>query len=186
MSLLIVGIVVWCIVHLFPSIAPTRRQALHARLGNGYRGLFALLILASLVLIVIGWRSAAPSAVYAPPLLGSPAVSVLMLVAFVLFVAARAKTNIQRFLRHPQLTSIIVWSAAHLLANGDTRSLALFGSLGVWAILEILLINKREGAWDKPAPVPITGDVITVIVGAIAFGVIVFSHEYLFGVAALM
>ena len=63
MSLLIVGIVVWCIVHLFPSIAPTRRQALHARLGNGYRGLFALLILASLVLIVIGWRSAAPSAV---------------------------------------------------------------------------------------------------------------------------
>ena len=186
MSLLIVGIVVWCIVHLFPSIAPTRRQALHARLGNGYRGLFALLILASLVLIVIGWRSAAPSAVYAPPLLGSPAVSVLMLIAFVLFVAARAKTNIKRFLRHPQLTSIIVWSAAHLLANGDTRSLALFGSLGVWAILEILLINKREGAWDKPAPVPFTGGVITVIVGAVAFGVIVFSHEYLFGVSALM
>ena len=56
MNLLITGIAVWCAVHLFPSVMPAKREALITRLGNNaYRGLFALVILASLVTIVLGW-----------------------------------------------------------------------------------------------------------------------------------
>ena len=184
MNLLITGIAVWCIAHLFPSVMPAKREALISRLGgNPYRGLFALVILASLVTIVFGWRSATPAAVYAPPLQGSPIISALVFLAFILFVAARAKSNLKRFLRHPQLTAVIVWSAAHLLSNGDTRSIALFGSLGVWAVLEIILINRRDGAWEKPGAVAARSDVVVVAIAAVAFAVIFYFHAALFGVS---
>ena len=187
MNLLITGIAVWCIAHLFPSVLPAKREALIARLGNNpYRGLFALVILASLVTIVLGWRSATPAAVYAPPMQGSPIISVLVFLAFVLFVAARARTNLKRLLRHPQLTAVIVWSAAHLLANGDTRSIALFGSLGIWAVLEIVLINRRDGPREKPGAVAITSDLVVVAIAAVAFAVIFYFHAALFGVSPVV
>ena len=186
MNLLITGIAVWCAVHLFPSVMPAKREALITRLGNNaYRGLFALVILASLVTIVLGWRSATPAAVYAPPLQGSPIVTVLVFLAFVLFVAARARTNLKRFLRHPQLTGVVIWSAAHLLANGDTRSILLFGGLGAWAVLEIFLINRRDGAWDRPGAVAIKSDVTVVVIAAVAFTVIFYFHAALFGVSPM-
>ena len=186
MNLLITGIAIWCVVHLFPSVMPAKREALISRLGsNLYRGLFALVILASLVTIVFGWRSATPTAVYAPPLQGSPIISVLVFLAFALFVAARAPTNLKRFLRHPQLTGVIVWAAAHLLANGDTRSIALFGSLGVWAVVEILLINRRDGAWDRPGAVAVKSDATVVAIAAVAFAVFFYFHPALFGVSPI-
>ena len=186
MSLLVTGIAVWCVVHLFPSIMPATREKLVAQLGsNAYRGLFSLIILASLVIIVLGWRSATPAAVYAPPLQGSPIVALLMYLAFVLFVAARAKTNLKRALRHPQLTGVVVWSVAHLLANGDSRSVALFASLGVWAVLEIVLINRRDGVWEKPVASPARSDANVVLIAAIAFAVIFYFHEVLFGVSPI-
>lgn len=186
MSLLIAGIVLWSAVHLFPSIASQTRGSFVAKQGNNaYRGLFSLLILASLVMIVFGWKSATPSTMFAPPLLGSPVVSALVLLAFILFVAAQARTNIKRVLRHPQLTGLVVWAAAHLLANGDSRSVALFGGLGLWAIAEILLINRRDGAWQRPDAQPLPKDIIVFVIAAVAFGLVLYFHQWLFGVSPL-
>ncbi len=47
----------------------------------------------------------------------------------------------------------MVWATAHLLLNGDSRSVLLFGWLGIWALLEIVFISRREGEWVKK-PVP--------------------------------
>jgi uncharacterized membrane protein len=186
MELLIAGVAVWSVVHLFPSLASKRRDALQEGMGNNaYRGVFALVIVGSIVMMVVGWKSAIPSTVYRPPLAGSPVVTALMLIAFILFVSAQAPTNIRRFLRHPQLTSVIVWAAAHLLANGNTRSVTLFGTLGVWAILEIVFINRRDGARDKPAPFPLRSDAITVVIAAVVFAIVLYLHERLFGVAPI-
>ena len=186
MGLLITGLVLWSLVHLYPSLASQSRDGMVARLGNNaYRGVFALLMLVALAMIIFGWKSAAPSGIYAPPLSGNLLVSVLMLIAFILFVAAQAKTNIKRLLRHPQLTGVIVWGVAHLLANGDSRSVALFGGLGVWAFVEIVLINRRDGAWQKPAAAPARTDVIVIIISAIAFAVILHFHQWLFGVSPI-
>jgi uncharacterized membrane protein len=176
MGLLIAGLVLWSLVHLYPSLASQSRDGVVARLGNNaYRGVFALLMLGALAMIVFGWKNAVPSAIYAPPLAG----------AFILFVAAQAKTNIKRLLRHPQLTGVIVWGVAHLLANGDSRSVALFGGLGVWALVEIVLINRRDGAWQRPAAAPVGSDVIVIIISAIAFAVVLYFHQWLFGVAPI-
>ena len=186
MAILVTGIAVWAFVHLFPSVAPDLRSRLIDRLGaNPYRGLFSVLIVISLVLIVVGWQSTQPQAVYRPPVTPGALSSILMLLSFVLFVAARAPTNIRRFLRHPQLTGVLLWSIAHLLVNGDNRSLTLFGSFAVWTILEMLLINRRDGAWQKSEPVTLVKDAITVGVGAVVYVIVFLLHPLLFGVSAV-
>ena len=48
-------------------------------------------------------------------------------------------------IRHPQLTAVKLWAVAHLLVNGDSASLLLFGGLLVWAVLEVVIINKQDG-----------------------------------------
>ena len=61
MPLLLAGLTVWCLVHLFPSVAPASRENLAFKLGeNPYKGLFSLFILAALVMIVFGWKTATP------------------------------------------------------------------------------------------------------------------------------
>ena len=147
MTILVLGIILFCLIHLFPAMAPSVRGALQERLGeNPYRGLFSLLIIGSLVVIVVGWKATIPSVVYAPPLAPNPLTSLLVFVALVLFFASQTDGNIKRFVRHPQMTGTILWGVAHLLVNGDSRSVALFGGLTLWAVLEILLINNRDGA----------------------------------------
>ncbi len=108
-----------------------------------------------------------------------------MLVSFVLFAAANAPGNIKRFIRHPMLAGMFVWGAAHLLANGDNRSVALFGGLSVWAIVSIVLISRRDGAWEKPPALPFMKDVTTVIASAALFGVVLYLHNFLFGVPVI-
>jgi uncharacterized membrane protein len=177
LSLLIAGVVLFAAMHLFPAIAEAARDRLAGRLGSGpYRGLFSLLIAGSIAMIVTGWKSAVLSA--------GATTSLLVLSAFVLFAASILPTNIRRLLRNPQLTGVVLWSLAHLLANGDSRSLVLFGGIGLWAIAEILVCNHRDGAWLKPARTGIRSDAIVVLLGAAVFAAMFYVHVVLFGVPA--
>jgi uncharacterized membrane protein len=187
MPLLLAGLTVWCLVHLFPALAPASRENLVFKLGeNAYKGLFSLFILAALLMIVLGWKAATPEHVYAPMLRPGIVTSGLVLIGMVLFFSARLNGTIKKFVRHPQLTGVIAWSAAHLLANGDSRSLALFGTLGAWAILEILFINRREGSREGLPALSLRHDAIAVVIGGISFGAVVYFHDWLFGVAVLV
>lgn len=186
MSILIAGILLWCLVHLLPAAFSGTRDRLVTKLGdNAYRGFFSLAIVGALVLIVFGWKSAVPTALYSPPLAANPALSLLILLGFVLFFASQVQGNIKRVVRHPQMTGVLFWGVAHLLTNGDSRSVTLFGALTVWAGLEILLINRRDGAWQKPGPAAIKFDVIPVVIGLVAFSAVLYFHGSLFGVSVI-
>ena len=186
MAFLIAGVVMWSVVHLFPSIAPAVRKNLVASLGeNLYKGLFAVDIIIALALMVYGWRSSELRALYSPPLLGSPIITLLVFVAFYLFAAANAPGNTKRLLRHPMLTGTVLWAAAHLLANGETRSVVLFGGLGLWALVSIFTISHREGAREKPAPVAVSRDLMTLVATAIVFAIALYGHEWAFGVSPI-
>ncbi len=186
MTILVLGIILFCLVHLFPAMLPAAKAALQEKLGeNPYRGLFSLLIVGSLVVIVLGWKAATPAVVYAPPLPPNALSSLLIFLGLVLFFASQTNGNIKRFIRHPQMTGTILWGIAHLLVNGDSRSVALFGGLTIWAILEILLINKRDGAWQRPGSAALKYDIIPLVVGAIAFAAVMHFHATLFGVPAI-
>ncbi len=186
MAFLIAGVVLWSVAHLFKSLAPGARAGLVARLGeNAWKGLVAVDILIAVGLIVYGWRTSEVQALYVPPLLGSPVVTLLVFVAFYLFAAANAPGNTRRFLRHPMLTGTVVWAVAHLLANGENRSVVLFGGLGLWALISIFTINRRDGAWEKPEPAPLSRDLITLVASAVVFAIVLHGHEWLFGVSPI-
>ncbi len=183
MCWLILGLVLWSGIHLFPSIAKGPRENIILKLGlKPFKGIFASLIVLSVILIVLGWRSIEPTNVYIPLSWCRHVTFLLVLLTFILFVAARRQTNIKRILRHPQLTGLVLWGIGHLLANGDNRSLILFSWLIVWAVLEMILISRREGDWKKPDPVSAKNDVITIIGGCVLYAVLLLAHPYLAGV----
>lgn len=180
------GVIVWSGVHALPSLAPGMRTSLIERVGpGGYKGAFALAIFASILLMVLGWRSAAADIVYEPPAWGAHLAMLLMLIAFLLFAFSHGKSNLKRFIRHPQLTAMVVWAIAHLLANGDSRSVVLFGVLGVWAMIEMVLLNRRDGAYEPPAPRPLAAEIKPVVIGVVIYTVFILLHPYLFGVSPI-
>ncbi|MGJ8685895.1 MAG: NnrU family protein [Spongiibacteraceae bacterium] len=184
MTMLIAGLILWTVVHFIPSLAAGIKLKWRDRLGdNGYAGSFAILIVTALLLIVFGWRSTVPSHLYSLPAFTHTLALLLMVAAFVLFGAAKHPTRIKQLVRHPQLSSVVVWSVAHLLLNGDSRSVLLFSWMGVWAVLEMLAINKRDGAWQKPAVPSWAVEVRGWLISLIIFAVVVALHPYLAGVA---
>jgi len=186
MTWLVIGLLLWCGLHFVPSLARGFRTALIARMGEQtYRGVFTVGVIFSIVLMVVGWRAAPQWVVYDPPAWGRPVGTVLILIAFLLFGFAHAKTNVKRFIRHPQLAGLVAWAVGHLLANGDNLSLLLFGGLGLWALVEMPLINRREGAWQKSGPVPLTAEIRPILIGIAIFVAFFAAHPYLFGVSPI-
>lgn len=185
MEWLLAGIVVWSVVHLVKAVAPQFHAALNARLGAGpWRGLVSLLLLASLAMIVYGWRHA-PFAPLYEPLVPARATGILMLLALVLFFSARLPTNLKRFVRHPQLTGVLLWAVGHLAVNGDARSLVLFGGLAAWSIAEIVAINRRDGAWVRPDPVGPLKTALPFAIAAAAWLLLAWAHPWIAGVPVM-
>lgn len=183
MDWLLVGIGLWSVVHLFPRLAPGWKQGLVERLGlMPYQGLFSLFIVASLVLMVAGWRGTVPTQFFQPPAWAPAVTGVMMALAAILFVSSRAPTDIRRVLRHPQLASVMLFCLAHMLSNGDSRSALLFSGLGLWAVVEILMIDHREGAWVKPGPFGGKKTAVSTGIGVAVWLVLIYVHPWLSGV----
>jgi uncharacterized membrane protein len=183
METMIAGLILWSVVHLFPAISPGLRQSLVGKMGeNGYKGVFALLVVLSVVLIVFGWRHTSPDFVYLLPPAFKHISMLLIVLAFILMGAAQYPTRIKRIIRHPQLTGLLIWAIAHLMLNGDSRSILLFGWLAVWAVLEIIFINRRDGAWIKPEAPAWSREVRGLAISIIVIVIVVFIHPYIAGV----
>ena len=148
MTLLVAGLVLFFAVHAVPGIAPLR-AALVAGMGERpYRGVFSLIVLASIALVVWGFSEAPFEPVYAPAPWGRHAATIAVPAALVLFVAANMPTHIRAVLRHPMLLGLLVWALAHLAANDDLASVVLFGGFAAFAVLAAL---SAGGAREKSA-----------------------------------
>lgn len=162
--MLLAGLGLWVAAHLFKRLAPQRRAAM----GQAGKGAVALGVGLGLVLMILGYR-AADGAVWwgrTPMLTGIN--NLAMLLAAYLLIGGEMRAAPRRWLRHPMLTALLVWAAAHLLVNGDAPSLVLFGGLSLWALAEIALINRAEPA---PAPPPAPGPrrEAAAVIGALIF-----------------
>ncbi|MEO1090910.1 MAG: NnrU family protein [Pseudomonadota bacterium] len=183
---LVLGVALWIGAHLVPSVGRAGKARVIEAVGdNGYRIAISLLIVAALALIVFGWRSAAPATVYVPPNWAPGLTFALMIVAFVLFGAAKHATRIKQVVRHPQLTAVLVWAVAHLVSTGDTRALVLFGGLGSWALISIPLINARDGAWAKPAVPSARAELKGLAISLAIFVVALLLHPFYTGVSPI-
>ncbi len=186
MILLCIGVLLFVLVHFIPTLARGLKSSLIVHIGeHPYKGLFSLLLVTSIALMVFGWRSTTPELVYLPPGWGVTLTIILTLISVILFGAAQYPTRIKRIVRHPQLTGLVVWSSGHLLSNGDSRSLILFGGLGLWALIEMLLINRREGPWVKPHGPSLFVEARGLVISVIIFFVLMYLHPYFAGVSPI-
>lgn len=172
MTLLILGIVLWIFSHTMKRITPGVR----AQLGDAGKGIAALLALAGIILMVIGYRAAPVAPVYTPlPGMGH-LTDLLMLFALYFLVVGGMKPGITApYVRHNMLTAVLIWSLAHLLVNGDLASIVLFGAMAGYALLSMFLISRAE-PWQRPARGPIRNDIIAAVVALVLYGIVAWVH----------
>ncbi len=167
---LLLGLVVFVGGHFALSSPPLRDPAVRALGEERFRGLYALLALASLIWTVLAFRDAPFVAVWSPPPWTRWIPNLLMPLATVLLVAGVTTRNpsavggesvleepnavrgILTVTRHPFLNGVGLWAAAHLAANGDLASMLLFGAVALLAYggmtsLDARMRRRADAAW---------------------------------------
>lgn len=174
MALLILGLALWWAGHFFKRALPGVRQGL----GDPGKGVAALLILGGVLFMVIGYRGLASPQVWNPPLFLIHVNNLLMILAVYLFAASGTKARAGVAMRHPQLTAVKTWAVAHLLVNGDLASIVLFGGLLIWAVVEVIVINRSE-PWERRAWGGTGAEVKAVAGTVVVFALIAAVHAWL-------
>jgi uncharacterized membrane protein len=111
--------------------------------------------------------------------------------------------GIQRVTRHPMLWSFALWAAVHIIGDGDTSAIVFFGAFLVTALagmpsIDAKLARRDPAVWQALSAatsiVPfaaiaqgrnrfVPGEIgwLTVLVGVIAWAVVLRLHPWLFG-----
>jgi uncharacterized membrane protein len=190
LGILVLGLAIFLVTHVFVSLRGARAMLIEQIGMSAYRGVFALVSLAGLVLIVWGYadyRSHGFVEVWSPPAFMRHVTVGLMLFAVIFIVAAFVPSQIRRRLKHPLLAGVKTWALAHLLSNGDLGSVLLFGTFLAWGVYARIAAKRRGdvGAAAKPAPEGWTNDVIVVALGIAIFLALGFwFHPYVIGMPA--
>ena len=191
MIYMIAGLALFFGSHLyttFRSRAPERD--IRARLGYGpYMGLYSLVAIAGIALIAIGYDAMRPAAIiWVPPVWTKHLNITIQLLAFIILFAAYTPTgHIKKTLKHPMLVGVKLWSAGHLLANGELNSIILFGSFLAYAVIDRIML-KRRGDNGPPADLTpkLMGDGLAVLIGGgFWLAMLLWLHPVLFGVPVL-
>jgi uncharacterized membrane protein len=171
LAILIVGLVVFLGAHTFVTLRE-KRAALIARLGHGYRALFAAVAIVGLALIIWGYsdyRTHGLIAVWSPPLVMRHITIGLMFFAVMFMTAAFVPSHIKAILKHPMLASVKTWALAHLLSNGDLGSIVLFASFLAWGVYARIAAKRRRDAGTMTAPAGWINDALVVVLGIVVF-----------------
>ena len=187
---MILGLALFLGVHTLTTQRDVRARVIAASGEGGYKIGYTLVSFLGLALIVWGfarYRATGWIDVWYPPIGLKHLTVALMLPAVILVVASYIRGRIYTVLKHPMLTGVKLWAAAHLLANGDLGSIILFGSFLGWAVFDRISLKHRADAGAPPIPVggP-TNDLIAVAVGIIAYLALAFVfHPVVIGVPVI-
>lgn len=147
--------------HAIPA-RPGVKRAMQARLGRRlYGAVFGLVSLGVLVWVIVAAGRAPYVTVWEQYPWMRWTANVLMPLAVALVVLALGAPNPLSFggrregfdplrpglvgiLRHPLLWALFLWSAAHLLVNGDLAHVILFGTFAVFCLAGMGLLDKRR------------------------------------------
>ena len=201
-------------------VLPSVKSGLTKMLGKtGFTIVYSLLSLVLLAWVIEAAADAPYISLWEPTVPLVHTTFLLMGLAFLLFGLAIGRPNpfsfgglrndafdlvrpgVIRWMRHPMLAALALWAIGHLISNGDLAHVILFGSLGLFALLGMKLVDRRKkrvmGAeWDrlrqevKAQPwlrgfVPIPAFLIRVVFAAVSMGAMLLLHPLLFGVDPL-
>ncbi len=144
--ILVVGVALWSGAHLLKRLSPERR----AVMGEAGKGAVALALIASIVLMTIGYKMADPIWLWVTPSWMVHLNNLLVFLGFYLFAVSGLQTRLHQRIRHPQLSGFKAWAVAHLLVVGTVQGVILFGGLLAWAVVSVILINRTEREWKRP------------------------------------
>ncbi|WP_338723360.1 NnrU family protein [Devosia sp. XK-2] len=155
----ILAFAVFLALHSIPAI-PGIRQRLVAILGRRlYLATYSLISIAALAWVFQAafaldylelW---APAAWQAWVAIASVPVALFLLVAGLIspnplsisFRRGEEKAGaIVAVTRHPVLWGFVLWAFGHLVVNGDLRSVMLFGALGIFAVIGMVMTERRN------------------------------------------
>jgi uncharacterized membrane protein len=106
--------------------------------------------------------------------------NLLIYLGFYAMAGAWVGARVSGFIRHPQLTAVTAWALAHLLVNGDSPSFLLFGGLLIWALLEVVLINRQDGAPAQSQPIhSLPREILAVVIALSLYGGVSYVHGLL-------
>ena len=211
--------------HLGVSSTPLR-ATLVGRIGErAYLGLYSVLAAVTLVWLIVAFNHASHAQfVWAPtpalrhiPFVVMPFAFMFMLGGFMTrnptAVGQEATVGqvgegagMLRITRHPFQWSVVMWAAAHVLANGDVASLLFFGSLGTLSLWGTYLIDAKKArtmgaAWtafahatsNVPFAAIVQGRnrlvirelIAPFVAGIVLYALVLWGHVYVSGVALL-
>jgi uncharacterized membrane protein len=187
MTLLYIGGLLFAGTHLFSIFFPGVRDGFKARLGEKpWKGVYALLSLAGLVLMVIGYSGSRAGPATADVLYEGwyemrHLTMLLVLLAFFLIGASHGKGYLKAWLHNPMSIGIVLWAGSHLLVNGQRADVWLFAPFLVIGLADIVMSEIRG---KRPQHTPrIRSDVVAVIVGMVLYVVFLFGfHPYVLNV----
>lgn len=180
MPLFLAGLVLFFAAHAAVSL-----RLVQGRMpAMAHKGLIALVSLAGIVLVVLGWGDAAAAgSAWNPPAWTRHVTLAAMPFALIMVSAAYAPTGrIKLALKHPMLAGVKLWAAAHLAANGEWRAIALFGAFLAYGVFARIAAKRRGDAGATGTPT-LMGDVAAIAAGLVGYAAIAFYlHPILFGV----
>lgn len=185
MELLIAGLASFIAIHVLPTLGDNR-SVLVARFGEQtWKIMHSMITVGAIVLIVLGWKRTPYEVVYDPPAWGRHATMLLMFIVLYLLVGRRMGSNLKRHTAHPMLWGVVLWSAAHLLANGDKRSLVLFTTMAAYSLFAMWWQTARGKAQKATEVWPMRSEFYAFCATLAVYVVFVAAHEWISGVSLL-
>jgi len=154
MSLLILASLLWLAVHIGIAGTAMRDRLASSRGEQRFRGEFAVAAAAALAFLLYSYGGAERTPLWSVPGWFVVVVDLAMLAAFVMLAngampqpgADRPNAEprgIFRVTRHPLMSAVLLWSGAHLLANGDTASIVFFGTFALTVLFGLPSIDAK-------------------------------------------
>ena len=142
----------------FMTSTPLRPVLVKALGEWPYRGLYSLVALGALVWMSWAYASAPREPLWTGlrflPVIVVPFAFVLLVCGYwrnptmvgadKLLKSADPARGVIRITRHPLMWALMLWSAAHIVARGDLKSIVFFGGFFILAALGTILMDARK------------------------------------------
>ncbi|HEY7753230.1 MAG TPA: NnrU family protein [Steroidobacteraceae bacterium] len=189
MTRFVLGLAVFFGVHSISMLALPWRNRIAERLGaRAWQGVYSVIALTGFYLLVTGYGTARASStlLYALPSWLRYIAALLMLPVFTLALASVLSGRIRARTQHPLLLATMLWAVAHLLTNGSSADVWLFGVFLLWAIAVRTSLARRPARPPIALPASPANDVIAVTGGLALYAVfLLWLHARWFGVSPI-
>lgn len=158
-----IALIAFLAAHVVPRATGLRDWGMQKFGRKAYMSVYSLLSLSLLAWLIIAAINAPYIGLWSTTAWNVGLVLIAMLVTCILFTSAVTRPNslsisfkggktdvsdpgILAFTRHPIILFFLIWSAAHLLVNGDVVGVVLFGGMLVFSLVGMRVVEKRAAA----------------------------------------